>query len=161
MTLVLLSASALWLTACGDDSSDADGEAAVAEAGPLTKAEFIKRADEICKKADDRQYFRAAGYREDHAKELSKLAPVPREEKMIRIFVLPAIETQIEEIEALGVPEGDEAKIERILTEMKKGVKVAEKDPYSVSYEVPSAYPFRKLSELAGEYGFSECTNPT
>lgn len=156
--------AALFVSGCGGDSGDsgsAAGSTAAASTGPLTKAEFIKQADRICKKADDRVYYGASAYRETHAKELNKLEPIPREEKMIRVFVLPSIERQIAEIESLEAPKGDEQKIEAILAELKAGLKYGEKKPYSVSYEEPSEYPFAKLSELAREYGFNECSNPT
>lgn len=106
-------------------------------------------------------FFKAAGYRETHAKELSKLDPVPREERMIRIFILPSVERQIEEIGALEPPTGDEQRIETILDEMNAGLKQSEEKPYRASFEVPSEYSFNRLSELARAYGFEECSNPT
>lgn len=159
LLFVVTLAGVVAIAGCGSEGESSSQ--ATASSGPLTKAEFIKRADEICREADKGVYFRAAGYRESHEKELNKLPPIPREERMIRIFVLPSIKNQIEGIEALEAPKGDEKEIEQIINEMKAGLKAGEKEPYSVSYEVPGEYPFNELAELGDEYGFQECTNPT
>jgi hypothetical protein len=162
LSLVLFGALFI-IAGCGgdSDSSSQESSAAAAVTKPLTKAAFIKRGDEICAKADEDVYNRASAYRETHEKQLGKLSPIASEEKMIRIFVLPSIAKQIEGLEALGPPKKDEKEIEKIINSMKAGLKKGEKKPYSVSYEVPSEYPFNELSELASAYGFSECTNPT
>lgn len=163
--LILALVCALLVAGCGgsdSDTSSGTGSTTVAAVtGPLTKAEFIKRADEICKKADKSVDFRAPMYREIHEKELSKLGPIPAEEKMIRVFIFPSIRKQVREIEALEPPVEDEKKIQRILTAIEVGMKKAEKEPYIVSQEVRGKYPFVEVEGLARAYGFEECDTPT
>ena len=55
---------------CGG-GSDGGGTGSASSGGPPSKALFIKRAEEICGKADKKQHDEAANYREEHFKELS------------------------------------------------------------------------------------------
>lgn len=127
---------------------------------PLSKDEFVERAEEICKKADDQVYDEAVVYRERHEKkEREKLGNIPFEEKLIRLVVFPSIRKQAKEIEALGIPVGEEKNVKALLAAIALGMKKAEKDPYEIEGEDPSKYPFAKYSELAREYGFGECAN--
>jgi hypothetical protein len=163
--LALALACALFVVGCGgsdgESISQTDSTARTANAGPLTKAELIKRGDEICAKADQRIDFQAPGYREAHEKELSKLSPIAAEEKMIRIFLFPSIRRQVRELEALEPPVGEEKKIQAIITAIDVGMRKAVKEPYIVSQEVFGKYPFVEVEELAQAYGFEECDTPT
>lgn len=161
---ILALAAVVALGGCGGSdsgsSSQSDDVALAGSTGPPTKAEFIKRAEEICRKADRREYFQASAYREKHEKELNKLSPVAAEEKLIRHIVLPSVTRQAEEIEALGAPKGDERKVAAIIAAIEAGVRKAEKDPYSIEFEGPGEYPFTEVAYLTGKYGLGECANP-
>jgi hypothetical protein len=146
----------------GDGSSgqeQGDATNVASSTGPPSKEEFIRQAEQICKKADDRVYVQADVYRETHAKELNELGPIPAEEKLLRMLRLPAIRKQIKGIEALGIPKGEEKAVKALFAAMAVGLKKAEKEPYELEGENPSNYPFERYSELAREFGFSECRN--
>lgn len=148
----------------GSDESGSDGSTGTTNVSnpdrQLTKEEFIKRADEICQQADVDVYKEARAYRERHEKkEREKLGPIPFEEKLLRLFVLPSIRKEIRGMEALGIPEGEEKAVKAIFAAAALGMKKAEKDPYAIEGENPSKYPFDRYSELVREYGFSECSN--
>lgn len=156
--LVTLSV-ALFALGCGGGGESSGTTASAAPDRPLSKREFIKRAEQICRAADERQYKEAVAYRERHEEELSKLEPIPAEERLIRLIVFPSIGRQVREIEALEVPAGEEKRVKALFTAMAAGMKKAENDPYAIEGEVLSEYPFDRYTELATKYGFNECRN--
>ena len=159
--LVLL-VLALLVTGCGggDDEATGSGNGDSASAGPPTKAEFTKQAEEICDNSKDTRFREAEKYRRVHAKELNSMEPIPREEKIIRAVVLPSVQEETKELAALEPPKGDEKKIEAIIIQLEVGLKKAQKNPYGISLEVPSEYPFRKAGLLIRAYGLVDCRNP-
>jgi hypothetical protein len=146
------------LPGCGGGKDASVSKAA--ETGPLTKAEFIKEGDEICRKADVTQTREARAYRKEHEKELAKLAPIPAEEKLIVAITLPSIRQQMKELEALGAPKGEEKKLESFVAGIEAGLRRAAKNPYHVEWEYPSQNPFLAVDEALTSYGFAYCSNP-
>lgn len=138
----------------GSDSSLAENR------GPLTKEEFILAGDAICRRADRVQYREAQKYRIDHAKELDKLEPIPAEEKLIRVIVLPGLLKIAKELRALEAPKGEEEKVNAVITELEAGVTKARKNPYGIELEVGYENPLDKYIEVARDYGFNDCRNP-
>lgn len=138
--LVLFTALAGVVAGCGGGSSDP----------ALTKAEFIKKADKICEKADETQGGEAIAYQRAHKDATT--------EKMVSVILLPSVLKQVEDIEALGVPSEDEQTISEFTDGVRAAVKEAEKDPGSVTND---GGPFVEVNKLAGEYGFKNCENVT
>ena len=60
---------------------------------------------------------------------------------------------QVEEIRELGAPEGDEEKVEAILTALEDGAAEIEDDPS----QALEGDPLKEARELADEYGFKVC----
>jgi hypothetical protein len=156
--------SASLVAGCGGSdatagSSNADSTNPSAETeGPLTQAEFIKQGDALCEKADKETYNRARRYRVAYAKELEKLGPVPAEEKLIRLIVLPNVVKEVEGLEALGAPKGDEKQIESFLAGIEGAVKKAQKNPYAIEGEPGyGPNPFQGIDVRLREYGFNVC----
>jgi hypothetical protein len=155
---------ALFIAGCGGGDDEAtgsasDGTTSAESSGPPSKAEFTKQAEDLCYQAKRDRYFEARKYRRVHKEELEELSPIPSEEKIILAVELPSILKEAKELEALGAPKGDERKIEAIVTEIETGVEKAKKNPYSISLEVPSEYPFRKLNGLIRAYPLAACRN--
>ncbi len=154
-------AVALFSVGCGGGGSTTSNPTTtttVANKGPLTKAEFIKQADEICRKKDLEQDQDARIYRNQHSKQLAQLKPIPREEKVIRVVEFPSIAKQTEEIKGLEVPPGDEKQINALIVSMEVGLTKAKKNPYSIELEV-GKNPFEKADRLLRAYGFVDCRN--
>lgn len=139
--LVLFTALAGLVAGCGGGSSDPE----------ISKAEFIKKADKICEKADETQGGEALAYQRAHGKDATI-------EKMISVILLPSVLKEVKDIEALGVPSGDEQVISEFTDGNKAAVKEAEKEPGSVS---TGEGPFAEVNKLASEYGFKNCENLT
>jgi hypothetical protein len=127
----------------------------------LSKSEFIKRADAICKKADETQAGEAAAYQKAHLKEFVKLPVNAQIEQMVPILLLPSIQREIEGIEALGIPSGDERQINDFLAEAKKALDKAEQNPATLEASRGAEGPFRGPDQLGREYGFKACDEIT
>jgi hypothetical protein len=141
--LPVLAVAALLAVGCGGSDST------------LSKADFIAQADAICEKTDKTQAKEFQAYEQKNAKTLSTLSPEEAEEKLIATVGLPSVLKEAEELEALGVPKGEEKEVEAILTGIEAAVKKAEKEPESVEGDAKS--PFDEVDKMAGEYGFKAC----
>ena len=70
--------------------------------------------------------------------------------------VLPSTQEQIDQIRALGFPEGDEDQINEILDSAESDVEAAQSDP---SVLTQGGDPFADTNQLATDYGLTECAN--
>lgn len=132
---------ALLAAGCGSSSDEA-----------LSKSEFLKQANAICKKATS-------------AKEkvlpelLQKADPGASLETMRQKAVdtlMTFYEGAAEEIGELGAPKGDEAKVEAILEAMEEAAADAKSNPQSV-FGGAGQLPFRKANKAAESYGLKSC----
>ena len=69
--------------------------------------------------------------------------------------MLPSVSGQVEGIEALGAPSGEEAKVEAITDAASEALEEGEEDPASLTSE--KADPFAKANKLSNEYGLVKC----
>src|SRR5688572_28412420 len=116
----LIAAAALM--GCGGDEDDPD-EFSPVVSEPLTKVEFLRRAEEICHSSEAR--IEAA------ADDLvtSRRDPAPAEVERIALsLVVPALETEVSAIRAVGPPAGDEREVEAILKATEQGIAAIEAD---------------------------------
>ena len=145
--LAVLVALAALLAGCGggDDTTDS---ATVT----LTKTEFIKQGDAICKEANEDNEAEAEEYAEENGFTLEKASKDQIEEAVAAVLV-PSLELQAEELDALGAPEGDEDKVEEIVVALEDATGEIEDDP-SLIFEGKS---LAKPNKLAEAYGFKVC----
>jgi hypothetical protein len=132
------------LVGCGSD--DEGGEETV------TKVEFIEQGDRICEKAEKQAETEAEEFAEQNGFDLEKATDDELEEAVAEVLV-PALDQQAEEIDALGAPEGDEEEVEAIVVALEDGTATVEDDP-SVVFE---GSPLKEASQLAKDYGFEVC----
>ena len=128
----------------GDETTD--------ETVTLTKTEFIKQGDAICKQGNDESEKEAEEFAEDNDFKLEKASKKQLEEAVGEVLV-PNLEQQIEELDALGAPEGDEDKVEAIIVSLEEATGEIEDDPGIVF----QGDVLKKPSKLAEEYGFKVC----
>ena len=145
--LVALAAISMIAAGCGDsdDSTDSSG---------LTKAEFLKQGNAICAKGNKEiekgfEEFEAENGLENKQPSKAQLT------EAIETVVLPAISEQVEGIEGLEPPSGEEAKVEALTDAAAEGVEKGEEDPAALTTE--KADPFAKANKLANEYGLVKC----
>lgn len=132
ITRGLLVAVAMTLVgACGDDKK------------VLKKADYIKKADAICAASD---------------KKAKALGDPKNEQEMVALFPeLAAISIKsIEDVEALGEPDSEAAKVKKMLSGYKALFETVAK---AKSFDVVKENGTRAgdLSKIATAYGFKEC----
>jgi len=143
---------------CGDDSSSGSSTSetpADVPTGSLSKASFIEQADAICQKETEAMQRELTAYLTPRAKNKSAQSPLVEyaDEVMVKI-VGPAYDAQIEQIAALGAPEGDEAEVEAILTALGQTIERATDE--SVAF-VQGGASFGEATKLAEAYGLEFC----
>lgn len=103
---------AVALLALGCGGSGDEGETVQA----LTKPQFIKQADEACEKVAEKREAAAKSWHKEHPGEVDA-------EELSEAFkevLVPAIQEQVDALEALGPPVADRAKVARMLDNLTK-----------------------------------------
>ena len=141
-TIALLFATAALIAGCGDDEDS--GDSGASDSGSLTKAEYLEQGNAICAK---------------YNKQLDELFPqipgspgTPAFDSFTEEQIVPILETQISEVEALPAPEGDEEQVEAIFTAANEGLDTLEDDPSALAGDA-----FTEANQLANDYGLTEC----
>jgi hypothetical protein len=129
----------------GDDSTDS---------ASLTKAQFVKQADAICTEGDKQNEKEFEDFAKEHNLSEGKEPSKAVQEEAVQEIVVPGVRQQIEEIDDLGAPKGDEAKIEDVVTSVEEGLDELEEDPTLL---FKGKNPLEKGSTLAREYGMAKC----
>lgn len=127
------------------------GGGSSSEAPPLTKAAFVKRANALCKSAEEKRgkTIKAA------------LSKVPRgvkasiaEQEEVVLAALPPYDLLAEEFGELSAPKGDEGQVEAILASLEASVERARSEPRSALDDAA----FQKFNKEVSAYGLSACT---
>lgn len=139
------------VSGCGGSDSTAASARLMEGGRGIIKAELIRQGDAICRKTDEVQRAALAAYEKKHGKTTS----FEEVETELVKAALPPIGREIEELEALRRPPGDEFQIEIILTELKKALKSAREHPNTLLGTGEGE--FGKPDELAAIYGFKDC----
>jgi hypothetical protein len=163
VTILCALAVALALAGCGGGGEDSGGDAtnvaatqaaeSANDAAPLSKAAFLKQADQICRRAGAKIRREIQQNKVEYG--LQDGSPTNKErEKAIVDLVLPEISQQTSEIAELGVPKGDEDEVAAIVAALEKGVTETEEDP---SLALGGPNPFNEASKLSRQYGLKQC----
>ena len=135
----------------GDDSTGGGDSSAAA----LTKAEFIKQADAICKDGEEQLEDEGNEFAEENDIDTENATDEQKEEVIVDV-IGPALHKQGEELAGLGAPEGEEESIEAIVDALESGADEIESDP-AILIEGKENPPLEEASELASDYGLTEC----
>jgi hypothetical protein len=135
----------LAVAGCGGDS---DSES---QPTTLSKAQYIKRADEICKKTEKRQRKLLTQY---SIKNNGTPETPQTTEKVISYAALPPVQEEIDELKKLPAPEEEAAKAKAYIESLEKGLEAAEREPGTLLAE-PGA--FSKAEEASRAFGFKTC----
>ncbi|MGN6201255.1 MAG: hypothetical protein ACTHNY_02480 [Solirubrobacterales bacterium] len=139
MTLLSLLA-ALGIGGCGNGEETA--------AASLPKVKFIKQADLICSNASIDQAKKAASYVFDH--------PGAKEVDLVLPAAIPPLERELDELEELGGPSGEEEEFAVYLEEFAKALDELKAEPKSALS--PADNPFKKANKLATELQSGDCS---
>ena len=139
----------------GDDSSSGGGED-TGSSSSLSKAEFIKQADEICEQGNESIEGEANGFAKENGIDTENPTKAEQEE-VIEQVVGPAIKREAEEISDLGVPESDQEAAENVLAAVGRGAGELEEDPAAV---LEGENPLAEAGKLAKAFGFKTCGGP-
>jgi hypothetical protein len=137
----------------GSDSGDKGGGATVTT-GSLSKAEFVKQGDAICKKAgagllaDTREYMEKNGLDAEHEPSEAQQG------ELITQVLAPQIQTELDGIAALGAPAGEADEVQEFLDAAEAALAKVEADP-GVIVEGPD--PFEDANEKEQDLGFTVC----
>lgn len=128
----------------GSDASGADSSA------PLTKAQFVKQAKEICHEGlveKDKNVTEAL-------KQLVGNAPsVEAKEAVVEEGILPPYKEIVDGLGELGAPKGDEAKVQKIVEQYEAALQEAEANPS----QALKKNPFEAADNSGEAYGLEGC----
>jgi hypothetical protein len=117
-------------------------------AASLPKNKFTKRADLICSNASIEQAKMAATYLFDH--------PGAKEADLVEPAAIPPLEKELEELEELGGPRGQEEKFQTYLEEFARALDTLKAEPQAALS--PADNPFKKANKLAAELNSGDCS---
>lgn len=138
----------------GDSTAAAETSSAdTNDAPPLSKAEFIKQGDEICGETGVKLLEGIDEFAKEHGSEDSGPSEEEAEELVLDV-ILPLIQTQAEELDALGAPKGEEAKVEEIVAGLEEAVTEGQEDP---STATGTESPFVEVDQKSADFGFKVC----
>ena len=145
MALMGLS-GALILAGCGGGSSSStSGEA-------LSKSQFLAQGNAICAKGG--KQIQEAGKKVFTS---SKAPSQAAQEKFATDTIIPNVQQQIDGIEALPPPSGDEAQVQAITDAAQSALDKAKQDPSLLTDQSGGGDPFAQANKLADSYGLTKC----
>jgi len=134
------------IAGCG--SSDGSGSD-----NSISKEEFIAKADAICKQSNARLEAAFGKFLKENPN-LKKTSD-PRLQQLVGGAMVPSLKREIEELRALGIPAGDEEKVEAMISALEEGLETAERDPQAVTNSSDAVFGI--ASRIGGEYGLKVC----
>ena len=152
----ILAAPAIVLVAlvAGSGCGGSDSEtSAGSSAQPLTKAEFVRQGDAICRKGISAKN-RAVEESLDKLGEQERSNQATLERLLVEV-ALPPVQEMAEELDELGVPEGEKKKVAVVVGALEAALEDAEADPATALNE--SEKIFGRSDRLAARYGLKAC----
>jgi hypothetical protein len=138
------------ISGCGGSDSSSGSS------GSLSKEEFVTQANAICAEGKKKGLAAMSVYVKHHeAAGQANKAKLTLIAEAIKAVLLPSVQTQVDEIRALGTPEGDEKQVAAFLAATEDAIESSSKRPASAG---PNFGPnFKRSAELGHEYGLNGC----
>jgi hypothetical protein len=121
----------------------------------LSKAEFVKQGNAICSKGNAKLESEFEDFADEHNFKKNKKPSEAEFEEATETILIPGISNQVEEIRALGTPEGDEGEVDELLTGAEEAVEEGEEDP--VGFAEGESPKLKEVNKQAREYGLTVC----
>lgn len=145
VAMLSIAIAALLLAGCGSSGTEASTS--------LSKAEYIKKANQICDKGlTEKDEAVKAGLEAIPRNEFPNLSQQRLKELSERVF--PPYRRMTEDLAALTPPPKDDAAIENIVAEFEAAMKNVEANPLLLAH----GSPFYKAGKAAKAYGLEHCT---
>lgn len=156
--LAVVVAMTVVLSACGggEDSTSASAAGESDGSSPPSKAEFVKQAAAACASERENSFEQIAAYTEKHGSEGLSQAALSR--KAIRSVLLSVIAAELNDLQELGAPAGDEQELEAMLAAEQAALDEAKANKRKL--EDVEDY-FAKADKELQAYGLEECTKGT
>jgi hypothetical protein len=138
---------------CGGDDGTDTATTATAAGAPLTKAEFVARANEICLATSEQ--ISAAGARLRTARP-GKLPPEKQIEAFLSDTSLPAYDAMLGRLRDLTPPKRDEKTIDAFIGSLAGAIDTAKANPARYA-KTSAADPFDDANARAKAYGMKAC----
>jgi hypothetical protein len=121
----------------------------------LTKAQFLKQGNAICKAGNEETNEGFESFSKEH--NLGHKEPSEAQfEELSETVLAPSVSKQIEEVRALGTPEGDEGEVDEFLTNAEEALEKVEEEPALISAEGKEG-PFYSVNKEAAAIGLTSC----
>lgn len=121
----------------------------------LTKAEFVRQADAICKKADAKRDTEVKAAIEKQQESKRSMTNAEGEDLIVDV-ALPPLDEMTAELADLGEPEPEGEKATAMVSAFEDGLEVIEDDTAKVLQG--SVDPFKSAKKLAVDYGVKACS---
>lgn len=146
----LLLATVLASLVIGCGSGDGTTEATSASSVPLTKQEFLKRAEATCvKNLEEKDVALKKAFSEQQG------TPSKKELEALAVeVVIPAYANLVEELGQLSPPSDDAGGVESMVADYEQELKQVEENPQ----QLISSEPFKETNEVARQYGLETCS---
>lgn len=140
--LVGVAALAMLVAGCGSS----DDETTVVS---LTKVQYVKQGSKVCAKELKNMSVGLKAFSDDH--DLTKKLSKEDTAELVETVFQPGFEAQLEGLQALPAPAGDEKQVEAMLTQFEEGLDKGAEDKNKYVAELSPA--MRALEK----YGIKEC----
>lgn len=121
----------------------------------LTKTEFIKKGEAICREGLETIRAKRQPYLEERGvRSPEEITPAIIEGFAAEV-VLASIQEQAEAFEQLGIPKGDDVEVEKIVRGFQVAVEEGEEDPSAVTS--PDVPPLKQVRDATRAYGLTDC----
>jgi ABC-type Fe3+-citrate transport system substrate-binding protein len=147
-----LMAIALVVAGCGSSSNDDSSSSTTAS---LSKAEFVKEANAICTKGGKSINAEFEEFSKENNLSQTKAPPKQVQEEAVEQILIPSIRRQVDEVKALGTPEGDEGELQEAIAAQEEVIEEGEEDPVTL-LEGESAKQ-KEANKMARDYGLTVC----
>lgn len=147
LTLIAALIVGVSVAGCGSSSTTTETTAAI------TKAEFVSKGNAVCVKGEKAQEAEINAYVKKHGLEKKKPSKAQNVE-LVETVLAPNIQSQIDEVKALGAPSGEEQQVSSALELSQQTLEKIEANPeLAFGKEDPFAAAGKQLHAL----GLKDC----
>lgn len=148
--VALTSALAICALGCGGSGGS---DVAV---GTLSKQEFLEKANAICLEGKEEMMRLDAAAWKKYDPNPDPRSKTKAIEDKVALALLPAWETELRRLRALGLPRGDERYVERLLLAWEDGIEIGRRHP-RLLWGGGSHFAFARAYEMSLAYGVGKC----